>query len=99
LILRAFGGNERGSYYVRRLTAILLGALLAACIFVTTAPVASAEGHFCRWWYPSAVYGGYYLWLECGIAQPGSWSPYWYPTIPYYENGEPYNPIQEPVNF
>jgi len=79
-----------------RLMAVLLGALLAACIFA--APV-SAEGHNCLWWYPSAVYGGYYAWTEC--PQPGHWQPYWYPYIPYniQANGGPYNPIQRPVNY
>ena len=78
---------------------ILLVAMLAVVMLALGTGTALAEGHMCRHWYPSAVYGGYWLWVDCPQdAGDGRWGD-WYPDLPWYEWNSPYLEIGEPVNF
>ncbi len=77
--------------------------LMAAILVVATiaAGPASAEGHFCRHWYPDPYYGGYWLWLQCSPEDPGHWAG-WHADLPwfYYEHDDPYGEdIQAPIYY
>ena len=77
---------------------LLLAALTALMLAVLAAP-ASAEGHMCRHWYPSNVYGGYWLWIDCPQdADDEKWGD-WYADLPWYEWNSNYLDIREPIDY
>jgi len=84
----------------RRKLLLITAALMIATLSLMTAGPASAEGHFCRHWYPDPYYGGYWLWLQCG-EEAGHWAG-WRADLPwfYYEHNDPYNEdIREPYYY